>query len=149
MIAKFYIDFTLRRSIILLFFLFFQALYSLEVYAVLKMDVSIIHKKGVDKDFVLVSELHSVESIIAKKNIELYMKDGVKFSFYAGFAWKDEVYGPDSKIIISGALYDQDGTLMELFDLNPIIVELGSTHTISKKNNKGEIVEISLTPRLE
>lgn len=134
----------LQRTFILLFFFL-----SSNSFALINLDVVLIHKKGIDKDLILVSEIQSTERIFGTEFIRLNLKNEIRLSFQAEFV-DDSTYGPSSHISLTGDVVNaQKETLIELNPQNarlPLSQEKTFTY---QSENADQLVEVRIRPYLE
>ena len=129
-----------------MFFLFLTGILS-TTWGTIGIDVSIIYKHRVDRDFILVNELHSKETIKGDEEITLHMRNGWGVALQAAFLKKDRQYGPSSKITMPGVLFDQEGNVVMEFKGLKTITEL--YHPLKYNyESKNQLVEIKILPEV-
>ena len=126
----------------LLFFFFFSIS---SAYSQIKLNISIIHKRGIDKGLILVSELHSVE-IVDPKGVELKMKGGYHFRFRADFYQDKNEYGPSALVKINCDIMNNEDKLLKKFDEPALLASLGEEKVLVYRDETGQLIEISVTP---
>ena len=117
------------------------------VYGTIGIDVSIIYKHRVDRDFILVNELHSKETIEGNKKVFIRMRNGWGISLRAAFLTKDRQYGPSSKITLPGLIFDQEGDTVMEFKGARTITELYHP-LIYNYEDKKQLIEIKILPEV-
>lgn len=137
-----------------LFIIILLSLFSLSLQARIFVDISMVYKRGVDKQLVLESELHSVEEIWGEKRINLIMNNGTRLVLFVGF-WdgpktEDEtnLVGPSSKVFLEGKLLYPDGSLSRDIDKRKAHVRLGEVYSLIIKD-KTRLIEILIKPYLK
>ena len=131
----------MQRLIIFCFIFTFSA------SAVIRLNINVINKKGIDKGLVLISELHAMEEIAGEEGIVLQMRNGPRLVLKASFADDPENYGPSDLVKITGALYDQKNKRLEKFDDKNYIVKIGKQEQIIYQET-GQLIEISVLPEI-
>lgn len=128
----------------------FILLFSLEAYGRMILNVGIVHKRGIDKGLVLVSELLSREELLDKDVATLQMRNGIRVVLKADFTDDQKGYGPSSLVKIEGKLFDEAGRLLENFTADKnLVTYLGEERSISHTDDeKGQLIEISITPEV-
>ena len=115
-------------------------------FATVLVDVSIIYKRGIDKDLVLVSELHSREHIYLGQEINLQMKDNLRLKLKGEFLNEVSAYGPNENVKFMGVLYAGKGEDYLRSKRFEIILPLNLENKKIFKNDTGELIEIHLKP---
>ncbi len=118
--------------------------------AALKMDISIIYKKGPEQKMVLSSELHASEIMYLGEDLKLEMNNGMIFIFNARFAPKDpdnkeQIYGPSDLLEVNLTIVNDNGFINSF--ANPgILVLLNAQKQIDYRDPNDQLVQISLSP---
>ena len=114
--------------------------------ASLSLDVSIINQKGIDKNFTLTSELHSMEEHLAEGHIStLSMKSGLKLIYSARFIEEPQTYGPGATLLISGKIVNNKNQTLKTLNPDNISISIGSEKTIIY-DEFDQRLEITLKP---
>jgi len=132
------------KKTLFLFFLFFPYL----VQGQLKLNISIILKKGVDQGLILVNELHSAEFVKTKKMIKLRMRNGISVFLKAEYVEGADDYGPSGKIKLTGRVLDGNENLIKSFKDENIIIPMGDSRKIICEGSNHQIVEVTIRPEL-
>ena len=125
---------------------------SFSVQAGLMVNISMIYNNGIDKNLVLESELHSMEEVWGKREIQLTMKNGARLELRADF-WErpiakiDEV-GPSSKIFLEGKLYKPNGRLAKTIERRQTQVDIGEVFVMNY-TDQSQLLEVKIKPYLE
>ena len=98
--------------------------------AAVSLDIKIINQKGIDKDFTLTSELHSIEDIVVGKTSVLRMKSGLKLIYSARFLERPETYGPRATLLISGKIVNNKNQTLHILDPDNMPISIGSQKTV-------------------
>ena len=117
-------------------------------WATLKLNIGIIHKKGIDKGLVLVSEIHSLEEVIGGEPIILKVKNGLTFDFEANYREDLEGYGPSDLIGLKGKILGRNGKILKFFEEADLNVRIGEKRILVHNNNKDQLIEISIQPKI-
>lgn len=120
--------------------------FSNTVFATIRLNIGIIWKKGIDKNLVLVSELHSVENINGKENVTLEIKNGPIIILGANFAKASEEYGPSAFIKVQGEIYSHDEKHLRSVLDDGLIIKIGTKKTFSIQNDEDQLIEITIKP---
>ncbi|MCO4794614.1 MAG: hypothetical protein KC493_12920 [Bacteriovoracaceae bacterium] len=109
------------------------------------LDIVIVHKRGIDKNMVLQSELHSREEVIENKKIILF-KSGLEIELEAKFNSPSSQYGPVAEVLIEGALTDIKGNVLKEIAGQEGIIRLNEERKLFYKGDHGQLIEITLKP---
>lgn len=118
--------------------------------AALKMDISIIYKKGPEQKMVLSSELHASEIMYLGEDLKLEMNNGMIFIFNARFAPKnledkEQIYGPSDLLEVSLTIVNDNGFINSF--ANPgVLVPLNAQKQIDYRDPNDQLVQITLGP---
>ena len=116
-------------------------------FATLKVNLEVVHKRGMDKGLVLVSEFHSVEEVQGREIIELYLKHGIKITLKVRFEENYSDFGPADYIRLKGAILGLEGSKdYEIKKEKEIFVRLGQKAKFHYEDEKGQFIEISIRP---
>ena len=130
-------------------FIFFLIL-PYQVFATLKVNLEVVHKRGMDKGLVLVSEFHSVEEVDGRELIELNLKHGIKITVTVKFEETFSEFGPADLIRLKGAILALEGFKgYKLKKEKEIFVRLGQKAKFQYEDGKGQFVEISIKPIIQ
>ena len=130
----------MQKVLFILFFIFCQ-----QVNARLFIQVSIINRKGIDKNLTLMSELHTEEEIIGKNPILVMMKNGIVVELEAEYEVTPFIYGPSSNVFVKGRIFDKDREVLEDFYDKPLKIALGDRSLLV--HNKGsQRIELKIQP---
>lgn len=130
-----------------IFFISTLFLISFSASARIYVDVSIIFKKGIDKDLVLVNEFHSQEKFLSNETLTLKMKNGLIFDFNLKFVQKDEDYGPSATVELNGLLRDEYGKELGKFEKEILVID--ETKVLQTDSEDGQLIEVTLRPKLK
>ena len=112
------------------------------------LDISIINQKGIDKDFTLTSELHSIETIIEGQTSVLSMKSGLRLIYSARFLAQPQGYGPGSTLLITGKIVNNKNQTLKILDRNSMSVPIGSRKTLIY-DESDQRLEVTFTPHID
>jgi hypothetical protein len=113
--------------------------FSSSAFAFVSFNVHLIHKRGVDEGLVLVSELHSKETLFDERPVRLVMNDGTSLQFsissldFKDMTLRGEVVFPDG---VRGGLKGKS-------------IQLGKKYTFNIKGKEGEVIEFVIIPTEE
>jgi hypothetical protein len=130
--------------------IFFSLFFFLsEAYSQVSLDIFITHKKGIDKDLILTSELQSSERIVGKELRILEMRNGIRVEIGAEFVedWS-ELIGPSSHVRLLGALWGPQRKLWLNFEDLDKRAYLGEEFSFTFSDDIDQIVEIRVKPWL-
>ncbi|MCB9060209.1 MAG: hypothetical protein H6622_01640 [Halobacteriovoraceae bacterium] len=113
--------------------------------AYINLEISITHRKGIDKGLTLVSELHSLEVMDNEKGLDLVMKDGHRFHFNSQFSENNGDYGPTANIDLTVQLFDTDGGHIHTYSGEQMKISLGEKKKITYES-EGQLVEVLIRP---
>lgn len=117
--------------------------------ALINLDVVLIHKKGIDKDLILVSEIQSTERIFGKEVVQLNLKNEIRLSFQAEFI-DDATYGPSGYIALIGDVINaQKVKLIELNQENAKVALSEEGVFTYQSEDADQVVEVRIRPYLE
>ena len=118
------------------------------LHAALSLDIKIINQKGIDKNFTLTSEIHSIEEgIIEGHRSTLSMKSGLKLIYSAQFSKKSQAYGPGANLIISGKIVNSKGKTLKVLDRENMSIPIGEQKTIIYDESDRRL-EITFKPHI-
>lgn len=109
------------------------------------LDVVIIHKRGIDKNMVLQSELHSSQEVVGNKQIEL-KKSGIKVELTAEFNKFSKNYGPPAEVLINGLLKNSKDVVLKEIEGEEGIIPLHEERMLIYKDDAGSLIEITIKP---
>lgn len=117
--------------------------------ALINLDVVLIHKKGIDKDLILVSEIQSKERVFGRESVQLNLKNEIKLVFQAEFV-NDSTYGPSAYVALIGNVVNvQNKKLME-FGHKDSKVALNEERVFTyQSEDQDQIIEVRIRPYLE
>lgn len=122
----------------------------LSSWAALKIDISIIYKKGPEQKMVLSSELHASETMYLGEDLKLEMNNGMIFIFNAHFAsqspdGKEPIYGPSDLLEVNLTIVNDNGFINSF--ANPgVLVPLNTQKQIDYRDPNDQLVQITLGP---
>lgn len=129
--------------------LFVTLFLSAQAYALINLDVVLIHKKGIDKDLILVSEIQSTERIFGTEVVQLNLKNDISLSFQTEFV-EDASYGPSALIAISGQVTNAAREKLMNFIPSKATISLNEERVFSyKSEDQDQMIEVRLRPYLE
>lgn len=118
--------------------------FAFPAFGLISLHVSVIHKRGIDKDLVLVSEFHKIQEIVDDESVVLKMKDNLKIELIAEFAQELKDYGPSPLVHVRGKIWSGQKKSIFLGAIDTLI-RLDEKKTISHKSND-ELIEIIIHP---
>ncbi|MDH5580912.1 MAG: hypothetical protein OEY33_03335 [Bdellovibrionales bacterium] len=121
---------------------------SFSSWASFSLNVEIIHKKGMDKGLVLVSEVHSVEDFYNAEEKEIFIGKDWLLSLKARFKDVNELLGPAGVVIVKGSLFKKNKSKYELLIKKDFEVELGKKVTHEVNHSSDQVIELSFTPNI-
>lgn len=121
--------------------------YPSPLLATIGMDISIVYKRHIDRDLVLVNELHSKETIDGEQKVFLKMRNGWSFLFSASFTEDGRRYGPSSKVALQGSIFNFKGELVKEFKSDQRGKELYSP-VLYHYESKDQLIEIKVIPEV-
>lgn len=131
------------------FFLPLFFLVSGEALALIHLDVVLIHKKGIDKDLILVSEIQSTERIFGKEIVQLNLKNEIRLTFQTEFV-EDSSYGPSALVAISGQVTNAAKERLMHFVPSKAKISLNEEKVFSyQSEDQDQMIEVRLRPYLE
>jgi len=122
---------------------------SLQAQAFISLDISLIHKRGIDKGLVLVGELHTREDIRPENRRIIIMKGGIRFEFTSFLLPHPVEEGPSLQIGLEGVLIHNDGRLIKKFEKNELVFNLEEKKEFSFDQIEGELVNLQITANLQ
>lgn len=121
-----------------------------QAFAILSLDIQMVHKKGIDKELTLTSEIQSRERVFDKEVAELKMKNNVTLRLKAYFTKDDSIYGPSSKIFLEGQIVNLANQSKFFISDKDSIVDLNETKEfLYKSEEEDQIVEVTVRPYLK
>ena len=129
------------------------SLFSWAVQASIKLNISIIYKKGVSRELVLSNELHVSETTEDGKPVKLTMNNGIQYVFTPFFYSQGLEFGPTSILNIHGKITSPSGkTIKNLEDLsNPtklFLIQLGQEKKYIFNDHQEQEIEITIRPSM-
>lgn len=118
-------------------------------HAILSLDIKMVHKKGIDKELTLTSEIQSRERVFDKETIILRMKNDVTLQLKAYFT-SDDVYGPSSKVYLEGQIVNlANKSKFFISDKDSVMGLNEEKEFLYKSEGEDQIVEVTVRPYLE
>ena len=108
------------------------------VYAATNINISIINHKGIDNNFQLIDELHSVELFEPDKDLRLEMNNGIVVVIKLK---KDG----DSAFFLMGAVYRDQETLISEFSKDPYHLKLNTPYTVHIDDENKQTIDVTIT----
>ncbi len=115
--------------------------------ASIRLNVFIVHKKGIDKGLVLVSEMHQVEEIGGEESVNLVMKNGLRLELSAHFLDDYSMYGPSEALEVEGEVFLPNGDAIGEFSSDDSKMFLGKEKLLVF-SAKDQLVEIKIVPEI-
>ncbi len=113
-----------------------------------KVDVSLVHKLGIDKGLVLVSEVHTMEIMELGHWIKVTMKNGPTLDLMAKMKVRPKSIGPSSLLDFWWELRNEEGQVIKEKNQEGMTVPLGFKHQVNYKDEeRGQLIEVTLLPR--
>ena len=110
------------------------------------LEINMSHKIIVDNDLQLVNELHVLEDLVMKKQINLKMKNGIKAQIQMQLVQDAAVFGPSAIAMVTGKIMDPKDVVLKDFTEVPLYVPLKESRIVTYKEPKGgQIIEIVVT----
>lgn len=125
---------------------FLLMLLALQAQASLYLNVSIMHHKGIDKGITLLSEFHSKEEILPKKELHVKMRDGVELFLNVNFPGEEDLYGPSGRLAITGKILSETGDKYTSLGDKAATVLVGEEIKFEVKDQIGQLIEVSIKP---
>lgn len=119
---------------------------SVNSFAKIGLNVSLIYKKGIGKGFFLSTEQHSIQSVDEKEHVLIQMKNGIKADISAFYVQSVHEYGPSGFVRVKGDLYNISGKIVKTLNEPNLDIYLGQTKTIVHQERNEEQIEIIITP---
>lgn len=132
------------KHLVLILLIFF----SKTSFGTLALNIGVVHKRGIDKHLILVSELYSREEVFEGQKIELLMNLGIKLQLQVNFTDEKKKYGPSEKVIIKAQLLLPSGETLTQYSETPLLVKLGEKYHFVYKRGKDQLIEISIRPEI-
>ncbi|MEI8345883.1 MAG: hypothetical protein WCG27_00335 [Pseudomonadota bacterium] len=128
--------------------LFFISLVTFNsAFAGIRVNISVIQKKGMDKGLVLINEFHTVEEIDDRQGLTLDLKNGMKIKLTYQFMQDQKDYGPSNIIKIQGQVWEGPQKLLFSFQDDPMIIHLGESKTFTHVDkDSGQQIELIIRP---
>jgi hypothetical protein len=124
----------------------FLLIFTSPAWGKMSLNISIIHKKGIDKGLVIVSELHVSEKIDG--DIVLELKSGLRIVLKAEVVSTEEIYGPSFLVYINGEIVDIDDEVLHSFSSKESPIPLKGERQFSYQDNEDQLLEILVRPIL-
>ncbi|MDD0854310.1 hypothetical protein HBN50_14450 [Halobacteriovorax sp. GB3] len=122
---------------------------SLQAQAFISLDISLVHKKGIDKGLVLVSELHTREDIRPEHRRIVTTKGGIRFEFTSYLLPHSIEEGPSLQIGLEGVLIHSDGRLIKKFQKGDLVFNLEEIKSFDFEQIEGELVNLEIKADLQ
>lgn len=121
-------------------FFLLALLFSISAHAYYEIYVHIVDRKGVDNNFILTDELHSIEPFINGKVMRVEMTNGINLEL------KVDLKKESKNFVINGVLKDKHGK--EIGMLQPVnrAVPVGAKIKYVLNDKEKQIVEVTLQP---
>jgi hypothetical protein len=123
-------------------------LITFSVEASIRLDISVLHQRGVDKNLILVSELHTQEIVDELEELTLEMSNGVKLIIIPKLIVEHTNYGPNVLFQLSGFIPEQNDITVEVFNFEKLY-KLDTKIEKKIKPSEDQIITISILPSLQ
>lgn len=127
---------------IVLFLLFF---YCSVLGAEVVLHLTLVHKKGINKGLVLVSELHSLEKIREHQTIVMIMKNGHMVKLKAKFMPEQSETG--KVVFIEGQFFEDKESDGVSFSKEGILAHVNEEKNIELKNSGDQLLLLRVLPQ--
>ena len=129
--------------LLLLHFNFFSA------YANLNLDVVIVHNKGMDKGLILSNEVHTVEDVSSKDEVEIAISRQWFVVVKANFLEKkDNHLGPSAKLLITSDFYKKGSSQFQLIHHKTFTVDLGEKIEYRYDHSTDQLIQLKVKTRI-
>lgn len=137
----------------ILFLILFLILGLSNVEASIKLNISILYKKGVSKELVLSNELHVTEITENGRPVTLSMSNGLQYIFTPFFYNGGWETGPTSIINIEGKIVGANGKAIKLLEdpgssNGTFLIQLGHQKKYIFNDRQEQEIEITITPTI-
>lgn len=122
--------------------LFLSLLMVGKLFALTNINISVINKKGMDHQFELVDELHSVELFEPEKPIRLKMNNGLEV--HLKLKYETSVGNESAYFNLEGEVVRPDGSLISTFNENPVKLTYTAPLVFIIKDGNKQIVEVTI-----
>ena len=112
------------------------------------LDVSVLHRKGIDTGLVLQSEVHSKEEILGDREISVGPKDGPRVLVRAGLVNDFSAYGPSALVGVAVRAVSADGAEMEAVGGTAARIPMGERREFQFREGPSQLVEAAVVPRM-
>lgn len=121
--------------------------------ASIKLNISIIYKKGVSKELVLSNELHVTEITEDGVPVNLAMSNGLQYIFTPFFYNGGWETGPTSIVNIQGKILGQNGKVIKVLEdpgssQGTFLIQLGQQKKYIFNDRQEQEIEITITPTI-
>lgn len=114
--------------------------------AKIALNIGLIFKKGIGRDFFLSSETHTIEKVDEREVATVTMKNGVKVDLSAHYIQSTQVYGPTPMVRISGEIFNKEGKVVKIISKPYVDITLGEEKTIIHDVAPDEQIELRVRP---
>ncbi|MBL6988589.1 MAG: hypothetical protein ISR65_02375 [Bacteriovoracaceae bacterium] len=135
-----------RHTIYRLVYIVIGLMIWVDAFAIIRLNVGIVHQRGVGTGLTIVSELYVVEDVLGKEAVVFKMNNGVTLKLNAMFSNSLKEFGPSSMINITGSLYNSKGEVIRIFNEGEIVVKIGEEKLIINKTLSDQVIELSILP---
>lgn len=126
------------------------SLYTVLGHCRLFVDVSIIYKRGLDKNLILRSELHSSEAVEPGEEVEMILKNGLKFTFIVEFInFYEKIYGPSHYMNIDTRVIDAENVILSDYGSQILTTSFDESKVMIFRSEDGQQLEVTLVPRIK
>jgi len=112
-------------------------------FALVQVDVNFTHKRGLEDQLFLQSELHRSYLVYENEKKTLPLKDGFSLEIQTHLANSFSDYGPMPVFKLKSKVYYENNLLSE----SEKLIELGKKNIISFNKTKGEHIELVVIPK--
>lgn len=128
-------------------------LFSCCAQASIKLNISIIYKKGVSKELVLSNELHVSETTEDGRPVTLTMNNRIKYIFTPYFYSQGLEYGPTSILNIEGRIFGPNGKIIKTLEDSTsknklFLIQLGQEKKFIFNDHQEQEIEITIRPTM-
>ena len=113
------------------------------------LDISIIHQKGMDKDFVLKNEIHTKKVFFDEdKSLKIELTNGYRIYFRLKKKERKDIFGPSDLYQVGIQIVNKDGQTLKAFSKDPLDIYLNNEQDYIYQSSQDQLIDIKIRPTI-
>ncbi len=131
------------------FIFFFFLVSTLRAEMRINLDISIIHRKGMEQELTLQNEIHTKKVFMSKDEaVKIDISNGHRVYFRIDKKMEPSILGPSDLYEVGIQVVNKSGDILKSFSKDPLELRLNSQGQYIFEMTKNEMIEISVLPSI-